>query len=671
MVDGREMDFDQGSQYLYEQGRAAEQAGDLATAKARYQELVDHFQGAPEVPDALAQLGQIGLNEGGCAAGGYHFERLVREHPESARAASAKKVLERCGTAFAAAKSAEVGQYEAKYVQAESDSERKEAASKAADAANAAGDFGTAARWLLKVYALETSDAQKRALEAEITHLIDNKVTFQDVRALLEEAKGDGFPRALLVYKLGRIQYHIRDLANAKSSLEELLSKWPDSPYAEGARRLLERLAARNKVNPTTIGVLVPTSGKLKAYGDNVLQAVRLAAGELEKTAGAPPINIIVRDSKGDAIAATKAIQDFVEVDGAIAVVGALFRVEAEGAAYKAQELGLPLLTLTAEEAITEVGPYVFRAGLTNSAQMDALVSYVMDVLGMRRFAILYPRHPYGEELLHLFWDRVERRKGEIRGVQSYAASETTFTDSVKSLVGRDAMELRGDYHAALRECAKQPDSYRKARCERNVRTDLKPIIDFDGLFIPDYPSTLALITPALAFEDIIVEQDPRYLRKIEKTLGRKVTPVTLLGASGWNSSKLPEKAGRYVENALFTDGFFAGDDNKETAAFVNEFRKHFQRTPALPEAMFYDAVRILRQVVTTQSPASREALRQALRGVHDFPGATGKISFREGNDAKREVQILTIKDGGIQEAPAPSEKAPTLPGAEETSGRP
>lgn len=78
--------------------------------------------------------------------------------------------------------------------------------------------------------------------------------------------------------------------------------------------------------------------------------------------------------------------------------------------------------------------------------------------------------------------------------MQSYAAEETTFTDSVKSLVGRDVMELRSDYHLALQECAKQPDSFRWARCQRNVVQDLKPIIDFDGLFIPYYPRSLALI---------------------------------------------------------------------------------------------------------------------------------------------------------------------------------
>src|SRR5207249_1181166 len=118
---------------------------------------------------------------------------------------------------------------------------------------------------------------------------------------------------------------------------------------------------------------------------------------------------------------------DFVTVDGAVAVIGALFRVEAEAAAYKAQELGIPLLTLSAAEDLGDIGPFVFRNGLTNESQANAIVDYAMDVLGMKSFAILYPRHPYGETLLQLFWDRVEARHGEIRGVESYGANDTTF----------------------------------------------------------------------------------------------------------------------------------------------------------------------------------------------------------------------------------------------------
>ena len=229
----------------------------------------------------------------------------------------------------------------------------------------------------------------------------------------------------------------------------------------------------------------------------------------------------------------------------------------------------------------------------------------------------------------------------------------------MKRLVGRANVDLRVDYKRALRECGSQPDPYRRERCKRQVRTDLPPLIDFDGLFIPDYHRTLALIAPALAFEDIIVEKNPRRLEKIEKTLGRDVKPVTLLGASGWNSPSLPEKAERYVENAIFTDGFYAQGDDKPTAAFVTAFHKEFNRTPRLPEALFFDAVTIVRQIVEAQGPTTRNDMREALRRVHEFAGVTGKTSFRAGQDAQKSVRILTIKDSQIREAPPPSEDAP------------
>lgn len=664
VVDGREMSVDDAANLVFQQGQKAEAAGDLAAAKVEYQRVATEYTSSPRAGDALAKLGSMGLSERGCAGGIHYYEQLIAKFDDHPKAARARDVLAKCGGTGAAASSAE-----AKFLQSNDPAEKKEFASSAADAAIASGDFASGVRWLLRVRSLEDNEATRTAMESEITELVDSKVSFQDVRVLLEDTDGDQFPKDILTYKLGRIQYHVRDFVNANETLQHFVATYPRHPQVEGARALIALIDARTKVNATTIGVLLPLSGKLKAYGENVREAVRLALGEFEEKKdkakdAPPPLNIVFRDTEGDPVVTANAVRDFVLVDGAIAIVGALFRVEAEAAAYKAQELGVPLLTVSSLPRITEIGPYVFRSGVTNAAQADALVEYAMDVLGMTKFAVLYPRHPYGENFLQLFWDRVEARSGEVRGVESYGSDDTTFTWPVKRIVGRDQLDLRVDYKRAIRECESQPDPYRRDRCKRKAKSDLKPIVDFDGLFIPDYPRTLSLIAPALAFEDIIVELDPRRIRTIEKTLDRKVKPVRLLGASGWNSPTLPEKAERYVENAIFTDGFFAGAEDKQTVEFVTAFRKQFSRTPILPEALFYDAVRMIKQVVLTSGPQTRNDLREALRRVDKFPGVTGETSFRAGQDAKKKVRILTIKDGNIVEAAPPSEKAPT-PGGE------
>ena len=143
--------------------------------------------------------------------------------------------------------------------------------------------------------------------------------------------------------------------------------------------------------------------------------------------------------------------------------------------------------------------------------------------------------------------------------------------------------------------------------------------------------------------------------------------PVTLLGANGWNSSRVLERSGRNVENAVFTDGFFAAAGQREVAEFVLEYQKQYQRTPRLyPEALFFDSARILRTVMT-KKPATREDVRQALRLVRDFPGVTGKTTFAGDNVASRPIRILEIKDGAVQEVP-PVDAAPVRPAAPRTN---
>lgn len=664
-VNGVEMPYEEGAARVLQEGRQAKARGDRVTAKVRFKEVVDLFEESDRVPDALAELGGILYEEGGCRASRHYLERLAEKYPLDPRSKDAKAKLGNCEPDKAPT---EQGALATRYQRATSEVERKEIASSAADASIAAQDFGAAVRWLLRVLAAEKSDAHRNGIKTEIAELIDSRVSFTDVRQLLEELPGNDFPKSVLSYKLGRIQYHIRDYDNAAETLKKYIATWPGGQAEAGAKKLLALIAARSNVKPMTIGVVLPLSGKLRGYGENALQAIQLAFdadGEGKKGAGG--IKIVVRDSKGERAAAAQAVQELALDEGAIAIVGPMFTSEAQSAGYKAQEIGIPLITISSAEEIATLGPYVFRNGLTAQAQAQTLVDYCMGVSGARAFAILYPRVPYGESFTQAFWDEVEKRKGEIRGVESYSTEDTTFASQVKSLVARDVVGLRGDFRKLIEECDRNsPDNYRKAKCKDKARQNLRPIVDFDALFIPDYDRSIALISAALAFEDIVVETDPRVLRKIEKTLDHTVKPVMLLGGSGWNSLDLVDKAKRNVENAVFTDAFFAGSDEKATVHFVTAYQKKYNRSPRTEEALIYDSARVVRQVLETAHPATREAMREAIRHVVAFPGVTGKTSFAQGTDAQKEIRLLTIKNGAIQEITAPREGAAQGP----TGGR-
>jgi ABC-type branched-subunit amino acid transport system substrate-binding protein len=657
VVNGVEMTYEEGAAKVYGEGKAAKDKGDVATAKVRFKEVVNLFEDSSKVPDALGELGSLLIEEGGCKAGRGYLERLAEKYPLHPRAAAAKQTLQKCESGAveeagkAPVENAALATINKQFQGAASDTERKDLAAKGAEAAITAGDFGTAVRWLLKVLSLESSDGPKNTLKQQITDLIDTRVSFQDVRQLLEEIPGNDFPKSVLTYKLGRIQYHVRDLDNASETLKKYLSTWPGAPNEAGAKKLLALISARSNVKPKIVGVVLPLSGKLRGYGENALQAVQLAfeLGESKKSPSG--INLVVKDTKGERATAAQAVQDLALEDGAVAIVGPMFTSEALAASYKAEELGIPILTISAAEEIGTIGPYVFRNGLTSQMQAQALVEYSMNVAGLKNFAILYPRVPYGETFTQLFWDEIDKRKGEVRGVESYTTEDTTFAPQVKSLVARDVMGMRSDFRKAYEECDKTaPDNFRRQKCREAVAQNLKPIIDFDALFIPDYEKTVALVSAALAFEDIIVETDPKMLKRIEKTLDRKVTPVQLLGGNGWNSQDLVNNAKRNVENAIFTDAFFAQSQDANTQQFVQAYQKKYNRTPRTEEALLYDSARIIRQVIEKDQPQTRDALREALRHVSVYPGVTGKTSFSAGPDAQKEIRLLTITNGAIKE---------------------
>jgi ABC-type branched-subunit amino acid transport system substrate-binding protein len=188
------------------------------------------------------------------------------------------------------------------------------------------------------------------------------------------------------------------------------------------------------------LGAVLPLSGKLAAFGERGRDAVRLAAGELDRGPDPGP-TVRAGDSKGEGPAAAAAVAALIEEDGAIAIVGPLFRMEATPAADKAQELAVPLITVTGDAQVTAAGDYVFRLGVTPEDEVEALLAEAIDRRGGSRFAVLHPAGEYGQRMRDVFQQAVEARGGSVVAIESYPEDATTSTDPIRRLVQRD--ELR------------------------------------------------------------------------------------------------------------------------------------------------------------------------------------------------------------------------------------
>ncbi|MBI5328739.1 MAG: ABC transporter substrate-binding protein [Deltaproteobacteria bacterium] len=402
------------------------------------------------------------------------------------------------------------------------------------------------------------------------------------------------------------------------------------------------------------IGVVLPLSGRYAHFGEQALKGILLAADifELRKqwVEGAKGqdntqiinVEIIIKDTKDDPIASEKAVEELALSGNVVGVIGPLLSITAIDGAKKAQELKVPTITLSQKEGLTNAGQYIFRNFLLPSEQAKTIASYAINKLNYKKFALLYPNSPYGIELANLFKQEVKKNNGEIAAEEQYREGQTYF--------GKEIVRL-----FKIKETEKK-EGRRKIKI-------FETAVAVDAIYIPDYFDTIGLIAPHFAYYNI--------------------KDIKLIGSNGWNSPKLIEMAGKYVEGSIFIDGFFSGSKRDATSQFVNNFRNLYDTEPGIIEAQAYDAVRMMIEAVKkNQKPAlegfnqgaevrslpltdvspvkgrppnasivdHREDVRVNLANLRGFPGATGNITFDSNREAVKTPFILEIKKGKIVE---------------------
>ncbi|MBI2607081.1 MAG: penicillin-binding protein activator [Deltaproteobacteria bacterium] len=426
--------------------------------------------------------------------------------------------------------------------------------------------------------------------------------------------------------------YHLKsgDRASGDKYLEKIASGFPSSPYLGFAQETLKVARHRaSDADPRKIGVLLTLSGKFGKIGYRALQGIELATGVFSDKTETPAPALVVMDDQGDPERAAQALEELYYKHGVIAVIGPISSKVADAAAKKARELELPLIAMNQKDlAGQDDRAYAFNSGLSPSMQARQLLRYAREKLKLQYFAMLSPASKFGEEYSKAFWDELDRKGGAMRGFETYPEDETDFRSYVDKLVGLNATDARAkevEQLKLLKEAT--PVKTRSKKFDRMF--DLKPIVDFDAVFIPDEPKVLGQILPTFAYRDV------------EKTL--------FLGINTWNNPELIVRAGQFAEGSVFVDGFYARSQKPSIRKFIEEYRGTFGAEPALIEATAFDAAKILTGLLENETRLSRSALRERIAGLKDFAGLSGKISCQDGRILKT-IHMLTLKNGKIEE---------------------
>ena len=389
----------------------------------------------------------------------------------------------------------------------------------------------------------------------------------------------------------------------AKRYLMEIEKEYRSTDYMTQAKELLDMIlpSIRSKY---TVGVILPLSGIYGPFGERALQGIQSAIKETDY----PLISLAIRDSKGSPVEAEKAVEELVNKEKAIAIIGPLLSVDADQAARKAQQLKVPLLTFSQKEPPSNKEDFVFRNSLTPSEQVRTLVKFAMKEFELGTFAVFYPDSPYGLYFKNLFNQEITRSGGKVLGSVVYQEGQTDFSQEIKGFFKIKAVQ--------------KPDAKRKKEDE------FKALLSVDGIFIPDSHDRVGMILSQMAYYDV---------------------KGVFLGTNSWNGPGLISIGGKGAEGSIFVDTFFQKNSSPLVARFVEEFRKTYQRDPETLEALSYDGAKFIKEILQSKSVSSPSQLQEELRQVKNFQGVSGLKGFGEDGKAIRTLCILRVNKGQIE----------------------
>lgn len=392
----------------------------------------------------------------------------------------------------------------------------------------------------------------------------------------------------------------------AKRLLTEVQKEYQGMDYLSSVKETPISIPIKSKY---TVGVILPLSGAYQRFGQRALQAIQMAVNELPTQEGPPLISLSVYDSKGDPLEVEKAIEVLAIKEKAIAIIGPILSLNVERAAKKAQQLRIPLLTLSPKDSISGKGEFIFQISFTPSEQVTALLDYTFRELGHHLYASFYPLSPYGLHFKNLFAQEVRLRGGKMMGMVAYQENQTDFSQEIKTFFKLEPLQ--------------PPDSKKK------IIEEFKATVEVDGLFIPDTHERVGMILSQMVYYGI--------------------RGLTFLGINSWNGPGLISIGGKGAEGSIFVDGFFKQNPSHGISTFIQEFKKTYQREPETLEALGYDAMRFLKEILQAKTISSPHQLKEEMCRVQNFKGITGLKGFGEEGRPIRTLYILKVNKGKIE----------------------
>jgi branched-chain amino acid transport system substrate-binding protein len=350
------------------------------------------------------------------------------------------------------------------------------------------------------------------------------------------------------------------------------------------------------------IGINAPITGDIPKVGEGTKYAAQMwledikAAGGLEVGGTKYPVEIIIEDNESKAESAVTVNMKMITENEVLVIVGPQASKQAVPAGDVADNYGTPMISpWSTNPDTTKDRPFVFRGCFLDPFQGPVVANFIKEEFGFTKAAVLYDvASDYPKGLAAYFkeaWEKING-KGSVVAFESFTTKDADFSSQLTKII-RSGAEV---------------------------------------LFTPQYYNEVALI----------VQQ--------AHELGWN-NPI--VGSDSWGSAETIELCGKNCYGLFFSSHYAAAGAKGKTKDFIDRYEKKYGYVPDDVAALTWDSLGIVQAAIqstgnlTGNIERDRKSVRDAMAGVKEYEGITGKMTFTEEGDPIKCAVIVRISEKG------------------------
>jgi branched-chain amino acid transport system substrate-binding protein len=340
------------------------------------------------------------------------------------------------------------------------------------------------------------------------------------------------------------------------------------------------------------IGIIGPETGEDAEIGLTILAGIELAVKEFNNAGGIDgrKIEIVHIDNKSDSGLTQVAVQQLIK-EQVIAMIAAPTGWSTFGPVWLANAAKVIFMSAGSKRHIGRSGPYIFRNSLSDDIGTEETIRYALEKLKYKNYAIITSMRDDETSLQigGLFRGAIMKYDGKIVG-ETHIFMGVTHEEAIAQLK-KDATEK---------------------------------------------------------IDAIIFAGDDVAAIEILKELRTQGINAPLIGGDILYTENFLKNGGEIVAGTMLYAGFFPGDKSPLVSRFVSQYKKKTGKEPGLYSAVAYDSFMLIAEAIKQAKTPEPSGVMEALAGMKDMEGVTGKISMDKSGEAIKKPYILrAVKKGG------------------------